>query len=157
MNTFNILAQQSLKWSRVKRIEIGNKVKNIETAVGKSETLLKRSTNTELAQIDKTPSIIIPKEVDDEREEADWVRQSFRGKWILKDKNKRWRNRLYSYVSQQDQSGSIDCWRKRTHWSYCWNSSELCFNNEKCWRTTMLQKAWPSNSGNRKSLFHLVE
>ena len=37
----------------------------------KSETLLKRSTNTELAQIDKIPSIIIPKEVGDEREEAD--------------------------------------------------------------------------------------
>ena len=46
-------------------------MKNIETAVGKSETLLKRSTNTELAQIDKIPSIIIPKEVGDEREEAD--------------------------------------------------------------------------------------
>ena len=36
-----------------------------------SSRKLKRSTNTELAQIDKTPSIIIPKEVDDEREEAD--------------------------------------------------------------------------------------
>ena len=64
-------AQQPLKGLRVKRIEIGNRVKNIETAVGKSETLLKRSTNTELAQIDKIPSIIIPKEVGDEREEAD--------------------------------------------------------------------------------------
>ena len=64
-------AQQSLNRWRVQRIEIENKVKNIETAVGKSETLLKRSTNAELAQINKTLSTIIPKEGDDEREEMD--------------------------------------------------------------------------------------
>ena len=64
-------AQQSLQRLRVQRIDIENKVKNIETAVGKSETLIKRSTNAELAQIDKTLSTIIPKEVDDEREEED--------------------------------------------------------------------------------------
>ena len=64
-------AQQSLQGLRVQRIDIENKVKNIKTAVGKSETLLKRSTNAELAQIDKTLSTIIPKEVDDEREEVD--------------------------------------------------------------------------------------
>ena len=64
-------AQQSLNRLREQRIEIENKVKNIETAVGKSETLLKRSTNAELAQIDKTLSTIIPKEGDDEREEVD--------------------------------------------------------------------------------------
>ena len=63
--------QQSLQRLRVQRIDIENKVKNIETAVGKSETLLKRSTNAELAQIDKTLSTIIPKEVDDDREEVD--------------------------------------------------------------------------------------
>ena len=64
-------AQQSLQRLRVQRIDIENKVKNIETAVGKSETLLKRSTNAELAQIDKTLSTIIPKEVDIEREQVD--------------------------------------------------------------------------------------
>ena len=64
-------AQQSLQRLRAQRIDIENKVKNIETAVGKSETLIKRSTNAELAQIDKTLSTIIPKEVDDEREEVD--------------------------------------------------------------------------------------
>ena len=64
-------AQQSLQLLRVQRIDIENKVKNIETAVGKSETLLKRSTNAELAQIDKTLSTIIPKEVDIEREQVD--------------------------------------------------------------------------------------
>ena len=64
-------AQQSLNRWRVQRIEIENKVKNIEIAVGKSETLLKRSTNAELAQINKTLSTIIPKEGDDEREEMD--------------------------------------------------------------------------------------
>ena len=64
-------AQQSLKRLRVQRIDIENKVKNIETAVEKSETLLKRSTNAELAHIDKTLSTIIPKEEDDEREEVD--------------------------------------------------------------------------------------
>ena len=64
-------AQQSLQRLRAQRIDIENKVKNIETAVGKSETLIKRSTNAELAQIDKTLSTIIPKEVDDEREEED--------------------------------------------------------------------------------------
>ena len=64
-------AQQSLQRLRVQRIDIENKVKNIETVVGKSETLLKRSTNAELAQIDKPLSTIIPKEVDDEREEVD--------------------------------------------------------------------------------------
>ena len=64
-------AQKSLNRWRVQRIEIENKVKNIETAVGKSETLLKRSTNAELAQINKTLSTIIPNEGDDEREEMD--------------------------------------------------------------------------------------
>ena len=64
-------AQQSLQRLRVQRIDIENKVKNIETAVGKSETLLKRSTNAELAQIDKTLSTIIPKEVDIERKQVD--------------------------------------------------------------------------------------
>ena len=64
-------AQQSLQRLRVQRIEIENRVKNIEAVVGKSETLLKRNTNAELAQIDKTLCTIIPKEVDDEREEVD--------------------------------------------------------------------------------------
>ena len=64
-------AQQSLQRLRVQRIDIENKVKNIETAVGKSETLIKRSTNAELAQIDKTLSTIIPKEVDIERKQVD--------------------------------------------------------------------------------------
>ena len=64
-------AQQSLQRLRVQRIDIENKLKNIETAVGKSETLLKRSTNAELAQIDKTLSTIIPKEVDIERKQVD--------------------------------------------------------------------------------------
>ena len=64
-------AQQSLQRLRVQRIDIENKVKNIETAVGKSETLIKRSTNAELAQIDKTLSTIIPNEVDIEREQVD--------------------------------------------------------------------------------------
>ena len=64
-------AQQSLQRLRVQRIDIENRVKNIEAVVGKSETLLKRSTNAELAQIDKTLCTIIPKEVDDEREEVD--------------------------------------------------------------------------------------
>ena len=61
-------ALQSLQRLRVQRVDIENKVKNIETAVGKSETLLKRSTNAELTEIDNTLSTIIPKEVDDERE-----------------------------------------------------------------------------------------
>ena len=86
-------AQQSLQRLRVQRIDIENKVKNIETAVGKSETLLKRSTNAELAQIDKTLSTIIPNEVDIEREQVDCdlegLRQFFfRAKRILKNKNK---------------------------------------------------------------------
>ena len=55
-------ALQSLQRLRVQRIDIENKVKNIETAVGKSETLLKRSTNAELTEIDNTLSTIIPKE-----------------------------------------------------------------------------------------------
>ena len=64
-------AQQSLQRLRVQRIDIENKLKNIETAVGKSETLQKGSTNAELAQIDKTLSTIIPKEVDIERKQVD--------------------------------------------------------------------------------------
>ena len=84
-------AQQSLQGLRVQRIDIENKVKNVETAVGKSETQLKRSTNAELAQIDKTLSTIIPKEVDIEREQVDCdlegLRQFFfRSKRILKKK-----------------------------------------------------------------------
>ena len=64
-------AQQFLQRLRVQRIDIENKVKYIETAVGKSETLLKRGTNAELAHIDKTLSTISPKEAEDEREEVD--------------------------------------------------------------------------------------
>ena len=51
------------------------------------------------------------------------------------------------YVSRRNQSGSINCWRKRTHWSDGWNSSELCFHIKKCWRT-MPREAWPNNSEN---------
>lgn len=48
------------------------KLKMIETAVRKLETLLKRSANAELAKLDKAMNTIIPlKEVDDGREELD--------------------------------------------------------------------------------------
>ncbi|XP_022794166.1 E3 ubiquitin-protein ligase TRIM71-like [Stylophora pistillata] len=64
-------AQQSLERLRIQRIEMEQKVKIIETAVRKSETLLKRSTDAELAKIDKTMNTVMRKEVVDEREEID--------------------------------------------------------------------------------------
>ncbi|PFX11203.1 Tripartite motif-containing protein 2 [Stylophora pistillata] len=64
-------AQQSLERLRIQRIEMEQKVKMIETAVTKFETLLKRSTSAELAELDKAINTIIPKEVDDEREQLD--------------------------------------------------------------------------------------
>ena len=47
------------------------KFKMIETAVKKAETVLKRSTNVELAKLDETMGTIISNEGDDEREELD--------------------------------------------------------------------------------------
>ena len=64
-------AQQYLERLRIQRIEIENKVKMVETAVGKSETLLERSTNAELAQFDDSQNTTLLKGVDDEREEVD--------------------------------------------------------------------------------------
>ncbi|XP_022794155.1 E3 ubiquitin-protein ligase TRIM71-like [Stylophora pistillata] len=64
-------AQQSLERLRIQRIEMEQKVKMIETAVTKFETLLKRSTSAELAELDKAINTIIPEEVDDEREQLD--------------------------------------------------------------------------------------
>ena len=64
-------AQQYLERLRIQRIEIENKVKMVETAVGKSETLLQRSTNAELAQFDDSQNTTLLKGVDDEREEVD--------------------------------------------------------------------------------------
>ena len=64
-------AQQYLERLRIQRIEIENKVKMVETAVGKSETLLQRSTNAELAQLDDSRNTTLLKGVDDEREEVD--------------------------------------------------------------------------------------
>ncbi|CAH3109966.1 unnamed protein product [Pocillopora meandrina] len=64
-------AQQYLERLRIQRYEIENKVKMVETAVGKSETLLQRSTNAQLAQFDDSQNKILLKGVDDEREEVD--------------------------------------------------------------------------------------
>ena len=64
-------AQLYLERLRIQRIEIENKVKMVETAVGKSETLLQRSTNAELAQFDDSQNTTLLKGVDDEREEVD--------------------------------------------------------------------------------------
>ena len=64
-------AQQYLERLRIQRIEIENKVKMVETAVGKSETLLQRSTNAELAQFDESRNTTLLKGVDEEREEVD--------------------------------------------------------------------------------------
>ena len=64
-------AQQYLERLRIQRIEIENKVKMVETAVGKSETLLQRSTNAELAQFDNSQNTILLKGVDNERKEVD--------------------------------------------------------------------------------------
>ncbi|XP_058970888.2 E3 ubiquitin-protein ligase TRIM71-like [Pocillopora verrucosa] len=64
-------AQQYLERLRIQRIEIENKVKMVETAVGKSETLLQRSTNAELAQFDESRNTTLLKGVDDERKEVD--------------------------------------------------------------------------------------
>ena len=131
-------AQQSLQRLRVQRIDIENKVKNIETAVGKSETLLKRSTNAELTQIDYTLSTIIPKEVDDEREvdcDFEGLRQFiFEENESLKKKTndegigfiKTFLNVTRGYQSIAEGKGlaeaivGLDC------------SSELCFDNKKC-------------------------
>ncbi|CAH3109978.1 unnamed protein product [Pocillopora meandrina] len=64
-------AQQYLERLRIQRIEIENKVEMVETALGKSETLLQRSTNAELAQFDDSQNTTLLKGIDDEREEVD--------------------------------------------------------------------------------------
>ncbi|XP_022793467.1 E3 ubiquitin-protein ligase TRIM71-like [Stylophora pistillata] len=65
-------AHQSLESLRIRRNEIENKVKTIETAVGKTETLIKRSTNAELAQLDESQDTSLPERVSDERDEIDY-------------------------------------------------------------------------------------
>ena len=64
-------AKESLELLRLQRSEIENKVKTIDTEVAKSETLLKRRTNAELVQLDKSLNTIFQEGVGDEREKVD--------------------------------------------------------------------------------------
>ena len=71
-------AKESLELLRLQRSEIENKVKTIDTEVAKSETFLKRSTNAELVQLDKSLNIVFQEGVGDEREQVDYDLEGLR-------------------------------------------------------------------------------
>ena len=63
--------KESLERLRRKRNEIEHKVKMLDTAVEKTEIFLKRSTNAELVQLDKSLNTIFQEGVVDETEQVD--------------------------------------------------------------------------------------
>ena len=65
--------KESLERLRIKRNEIEHKVKMIDTAVEKTETLLKRSTNAELVQLNESLTTIFHEENKDETLEFELV------------------------------------------------------------------------------------
>ena len=60
----------SLECVRTQQCEVKRRVKLLETAVEKAETILKRCTNAEITQIDKSLSTVLPEEVSDVGKQA---------------------------------------------------------------------------------------
>ena len=57
--------RESLGCVRTQQCEVNRRVKLLETAVEKTETLLKRCTNAEITQLDKSLNTVLPEEVRD--------------------------------------------------------------------------------------------
>ena len=57
--------RESLGCVRTQQCEVNRRVKLLETAVEKTETLLKRCTNAEITQLDKSLNTVLPEEVSD--------------------------------------------------------------------------------------------
>ncbi|XP_058957432.2 E3 ubiquitin-protein ligase TRIM71-like [Pocillopora verrucosa] len=57
--------KESLGCVRTQQCEVKRRVERLETAVEKAETLLKRCTNAEITQIDKSLNTVLPEEVSD--------------------------------------------------------------------------------------------
>ncbi len=63
--------KQSLQHLEKQKSEIGNRLKMCETSVEKTETLLRRSTSAEIANLDKSLNTIFPEGVNNEGEQVD--------------------------------------------------------------------------------------
>ena len=62
--------KESLKCVRTQQCEVKRQVKLLETAVEKAETLLKRCTNAEITQLDKSLNTVLPEEARDVGKQA---------------------------------------------------------------------------------------
>ena len=62
--------RESLGCVRTQQCEVNRRVKLLETAVEKTETLLKRCTNAEITQLDKSLNTVLPEEVSDVGKQA---------------------------------------------------------------------------------------
>ena len=62
--------RESLGCVRTQQCEVNRRVKLLETAVEKTETLLKRFTNAEITQLDKSLKTVLPEEVSDVGKQA---------------------------------------------------------------------------------------
>ena len=63
LNKAEKLIKESLECVRTQQREVQRQVKLLETAVEKTETLLKRCTNAEITQLDKSLNTVLPEEV----------------------------------------------------------------------------------------------
>ena len=62
--------KESLGCVRTQQCEVKRRVERLETAVEKAETILKRCTNAEITQIDKSLNTVLPEEVSDVGKQA---------------------------------------------------------------------------------------
>ena len=62
--------KESLECVRTQQCEVKRRVERLETAVEKAETLLKRCTNAEITQLDKSLKTVLPEEVSDVGKQA---------------------------------------------------------------------------------------
>ena len=66
LNKVEVQVKESIECLRTQQCEVKRQVKLVETAIEKTETLLKRSTSAEITQLDKTLDTILQEEVGDE-------------------------------------------------------------------------------------------
>ena len=72
LNEVDIQVKESVERLRTQQHKVENQVKQIETGIEKTETLLKRSTNAEIVHVDQASlNALFQKEVVDEREQVD--------------------------------------------------------------------------------------
>ena len=66
LNKVELQVKESLECLRTQQCEVERQMKQLETAIEKTETLLKRSTSAEITQLDKTLDTILQEEISDE-------------------------------------------------------------------------------------------